>query len=188
MTKDEALTLALEALEACIDYIAPYTHHIQGEEDADTAEEAITAIKEALAQPEQKLKQVAHVYLLDAKGWPKVGWDDGRGIKVGDKLYTLTSAEKLLAELISEPENTSIPWPDEERNFCPRCGKRTADLTTIHTCTPPIAADPKAFHGFPSGSVSTPKAGGKCLTAGETAPVKEIDPNQWAFDRGLEST
>ena len=25
----------------------------------------------------------------------------------------------------------------EERNFCPRCGKRTADLTTIHTCTPP---------------------------------------------------
>ena len=25
----------------------------------------------------------------------------------------------------------------EERNFCPRCGKRTADLTVIHTCTPP---------------------------------------------------
>ena len=24
-----------------------------------------------------------------------------------------------------------------ERNFCPRCGKRTADLTVIHTCTPP---------------------------------------------------
>jgi hypothetical protein len=24
-----------------------------------------------------------------------------------------------------------------ERNFCSRCGKRTADLTTIHTCTPP---------------------------------------------------
>ena len=33
-----------------------------------------------------------------------------------------------------------------------------------------IAADPKAFHGFPSGSVSTPNAGGKCVTAGETAP------------------
>jgi hypothetical protein len=25
----------------------------------------------------------------------------------------------------------------EERNFCSRCGKRTADLTVIHTCTPP---------------------------------------------------
>ena len=24
-----------------------------------------------------------------------------------------------------------------ERHFCERCGKRTADLTTIHTCTPP---------------------------------------------------
>jgi hypothetical protein len=24
-----------------------------------------------------------------------------------------------------------------EQNFCPRCGKRTKDLTTIHTCTPP---------------------------------------------------
>jgi ribosomal protein S14 len=27
--------------------------------------------------------------------------------------------------------------PVQERNFCPRCGKRTRDLTTIHTCTPP---------------------------------------------------
>ena len=25
----------------------------------------------------------------------------------------------------------------KERNFCSRCGKRTTDLTTIHTCTPP---------------------------------------------------
>jgi hypothetical protein len=25
----------------------------------------------------------------------------------------------------------------QERNFCSRCGKRTADLTVIHTCTPP---------------------------------------------------
>ena len=45
-----------------------------------------------MAQPEQRLKQVAHVYLLDAKGWPKVGWDDGRGIKVGDKLYIITES------------------------------------------------------------------------------------------------
>lgn len=25
----------------------------------------------------------------------------------------------------------------KERNFCQRCGKRTADLAAIHTCTPP---------------------------------------------------
>jgi hypothetical protein len=30
-----------------------------------------------------------------------------------------------------------LPVQPEERNFCPRCGKRTADSTTIHTCTPP---------------------------------------------------
>jgi hypothetical protein len=26
---------------------------------------------------------------------------------------------------------------EQERNFCSRCGKRTPDLITIHTCTPP---------------------------------------------------
>lgn len=51
-----------------------------------------------------------------------------------------------------------------------------------------IAAGPEAFYGFPQGSVSSSKVGGNDLTAGETAPIKEIDPNQWAFDRGLEST
>jgi hypothetical protein len=29
------------------------------------------------------------------------------------------------------------PRQQTEQNFCSRCGKRTADLTTIHTCTPP---------------------------------------------------
>lgn len=97
------------------------------------------------------------------------------------KPYIVKSKEAIIAikEALAQPD---------ERNFCSRCGKRTADLTTIHTCTPPIAADPEAFYGFPQESVSTPNAGGKCVTAGETAPVKEIDPNAWAFDRGLEST
>jgi hypothetical protein len=69
MTKDEALKLALEALEEA-------RTNDDSCEKWDRNKKAITAIKEALAQP-------------------------------------------------------------EERNFCPRCGKRTADLTTIHTCTPP---------------------------------------------------
>ena len=41
---------------------------------------------------------------------------------------TIKRLEKRIEELTAQPE---------ERNFCPRCGKRTADLTTIHTCTPP---------------------------------------------------
>ena len=32
----------------------------------------------------------------------------------------------------------TTPPKQEPRNFCPRCGKRTPDLTTIHTCTPPL--------------------------------------------------
>jgi L-ascorbate metabolism protein UlaG (beta-lactamase superfamily) len=28
----------------------------------------------------------------------------------------------------------ALAQPEQERNFCPRCGKRTND---IHTCTPP---------------------------------------------------
>jgi hypothetical protein len=26
---------------------------------------------------------------------------------------------------------------EQDRNFCSRCGKRTKDMTHIHTCTPP---------------------------------------------------
>jgi NADH pyrophosphatase NudC (nudix superfamily) len=41
-------------------------------------------------------------------------------------------ADKLSAAAITAIKQ-ALAQP-EERNFCPRCGKRTAD---IHTCTPP---------------------------------------------------
>jgi hypothetical protein len=80
MTKDEALKLALEALEFMLEFsriggsYQEYGRHKHLR--WVKTENAITAIKEALAEP-------------------------------------------------------------KELNFCPRCGKRAADLTTIHTCTPP---------------------------------------------------
>jgi len=107
---------------------------------------------------------------------------------------TKDEALKLALEYIetNAHERRHVRWaikealaqPVQERNFCPRCGKRTADLTTIHTCTPPddnalqrglartkeVVAGSQAFYGFPHGPVSTPNAGGKCVTAGETAP------------------
>ena len=46
----------------------------------------------------------------------------------------------LVAEikrLIDVVGGMALAQPQEPRNFCPRCGKRTADLTVIHTCTPP---------------------------------------------------
>ena len=53
-------------------------------------------------------------------------------------------AIKAIKEALAQPEQEPVAWEQfhehlVERNFCPRCGKRTAivDLTTIHTCTPP---------------------------------------------------
>ena len=39
---------------------------------------------------------------------------------------------EAFAALVAAAEFAKREW-----NFCERCGKRTADLTTIHTCTPP---------------------------------------------------
>jgi hypothetical protein len=41
------------------------------------------------------------------------------------------------AEAIQAGKKAIAELESQERNFCSRCGKRTADLTTIHTCTPP---------------------------------------------------
>jgi hypothetical protein len=43
-------------------------------------------------------------------------------LPIGTQLYTTPPAQP--------PQRT-------EQNFCSRCGKRTPDLITIHTCTPP---------------------------------------------------
>lgn len=126
MTKEEALKLALEAFEALIDKFSDvsayedkehaFTNELIFIPDIKKAIKAIAAAKEALAQPEQE--PVARV--ID-NGTPEgaTEWipftNRVEPLKTGDLLYTHA----------------------EERNFCQRCGKRTADLTTIHTCTPP---------------------------------------------------
>lgn len=105
MTKDEALKLALEALENMHLVEFPL-------EDLQNWNKAITAIKEALAQPEQEA--AAFIAAEERKREERYGYF---------------------------PKLHPSEWQDaqpEERNFCERCGKRTADLTTIHTCTPPL--------------------------------------------------
>jgi hypothetical protein len=42
----------------------------------------------------------------------------------------ILTSEVNISNNFKQPQRT-------EQNFCPRCGKRTADLTHIHTCTPP---------------------------------------------------
>jgi len=58
-------------------------------------------------------------------------------------------ASVYLEEPAQEPDALTIAYQSgyydgkkaalakREWNFCERCGKRTADLTVIHTCTPP---------------------------------------------------
>jgi len=154
----EALKLALEALELALSDDQPYIVKCG---------EAITAIKEALAQPEQK--HPLQVKVDRDKAWSmretNCGCDHNEYCEKCWPPAFRKGGYWDQQEALAQPE---------ERDFCPRCGKRTADLTLVHTCTPPIAADPKAFHGFPSGSVSTPNAGGKCVTDGETSPIAEL--------------
>jgi hypothetical protein len=78
--------------------------------------EAIAAIHKALAQPEQEPE-----------------WYHGVDQRGCNRFYHKTEVRprEFSTQLYIAP-----PEP-EERNFCPRCGKRTADLTAIHTCTPP---------------------------------------------------
>jgi hypothetical protein len=68
------------------------------------------------------------------------------------KSKAITAIKAALAQPAQEPEMLTIAYQSgyhdgkqaalagREWNFCERCGKRTADLTIIHTCTPPQGA------------------------------------------------
>jgi hypothetical protein len=82
-------------------------------------DDVIEALRENAMRELQRLgqeieqKPVARVDANDDGYWAEILPD--QNVKVGQLLYT-------------------TPPQLEERNFCPRCGKRTKD---IHTCTPP---------------------------------------------------
>jgi hypothetical protein len=141
----EALTLALEALENIS--TALREDDVLGS-DIELMLNTITAVKEALAQPPLPMQPTEKE-------------------KISRQMTSEIVAARTLAQPVQEPvayidvEQRRLQWAKpmswntpttvnlpkiplytapvqpEERNFCPRCGKRTADLTTIHTCTPP---------------------------------------------------
>ena len=49
----------------------------------------------------------------------------------------ITTLQAEWQSALKEVERLKAAHLARERNFCERCGKRTADLNTIHTCTPP---------------------------------------------------
>ena len=167
MTKDEALKLALDALEAV--YIQGDVECVATPEGTIYLRPAIAAIKEALAVPRQEpVARVAEVHMSRyTLEWTNGPLPEGTELFSAQPPLPVQPVQEVAAFIAAEDKKVAsrygyVPklhpseWQDaqpEKRNFCPRCGKRTADLTTIHTCTPP-----------------------------------QIDPNQWAFDNGLEST
>ena len=116
----EARKLALEALETLHDENMDYLvrNKLGGENNQCMvfARDVIKSIKRTLAQPAQ---QEPVAYLCENA--------------VGHKYFRWKKPSSTYKPI---PLYTTPPQP-EERNFCPRCGKRTADLTVIHTCTPP---------------------------------------------------
>jgi len=114
MTKDEALKLALEALQDADTYV----------HGADL-DPAIAAVKAALAQPVHMTTQKWDTPSDSFNKWWNGEYDDSTNpfTKYSFAYWAFAGWQSALAS--------------RERNFCERCGKRTADLTVIHTCTPP---------------------------------------------------
>ncbi len=97
MTKDEALDLALEALDDLL-------YWDNGKPEYDQARKAITAIKQARAL--DKMAENARELGLDYEPVAPVREDWGPG---PHECHSLTAASV------------------QERNFCERCGKRLGD-------------------------------------------------------------
>ena len=110
MTKEETLKQTLEAFEALIDKFSDVRAY-EDEEHAFT--------DELIFIPDIKKAIKAIAAAKQALAQPTSGY------------------AKKIGELIQERDALRALAQPEERNFCQRCGKRTADLTAIHTCTPP---------------------------------------------------
>jgi len=139
MTDKELMAMALDALDIV------KIHYTQNRH----INEAIAALKERLAQPEQEpLGYIASMALNDMRdgvyGEVRVYHEELGG---SVPIYTTPPQRtepicpkckaKVLYECVACSTNNYPPPQRTEQNFCPRCGKRTKDMTHIHTCTPP---------------------------------------------------
>jgi len=126
----EALKLALDVLER---------YQVGKWQDFDTFEEAIAAIKAALAQPAQEPDhgdELTIAYMSGVHRGKELAAQPAQepvALVIDGVLVKSELPEKYTGHLYTTPPAA----PVQERNFCQRCGKRTADLTVIHTCTPP---------------------------------------------------
>ena len=81
------------------------------------------------AQPAQE--PVAHVYLFDDDGRPLIAWNNAKGIKIGDKLYT------------APPQRTWVGLTDEQQE---EMYQMTDNIADCRTCYFKGIADAEAAH------------------------------------------
>jgi hypothetical protein len=105
-------------------------------------EQATAALKERLAQPEQERDEILQA-ITDPENQPSqfgtvtLEYHEEK-IKQWEELFDRMHAnfERASDKVIAQRTEQEPPQRTEQ-NFCSRCGKRTPDLITIHTCTPP---------------------------------------------------
>ena len=104
----------------------------------------MTGYESKRAAAQDKLKQAKEILLQHPQ--KDIDWQREQQIKAHTKLndddddtqvYKDHGDALTIAYQSGYYDGKKAALAGRERNFCERCGKRTADLTTIHTCTPP---------------------------------------------------
>jgi hypothetical protein len=108
----------------------------------------VADFKAAVAQPAQE--PVAHLWECLGR-WSAYLVENGKQADCAPPSWLVEAINKATTSPLpaQEPDALTIAYQSgyydgkkaalagREWNFCERCGKRTADLTIIHTCTPP---------------------------------------------------
>jgi hypothetical protein len=118
MTKDEALKLALETLERSRIFVTS-REKIKHPEGTDWYDERISAIKEALAQPEQKYHRGDRLICLETEEYCviHISGTDRQWVKFPDShigVYTNEQVAELFELLPKEPESDELELAAEK--------------------------------------------------------------------------
>jgi hypothetical protein len=135
MTDQDAMKLALDALETEVSI--DWTNNDEFNASAEKMHEAITALKARLAQPKQEPVALPCCGYADASA---VKWNPfNRIVQCHSCGQTYAPPQRTWVGSgdLEDSSDYLVSTQRTEQNFCSRCGKRTPDLITIHTCTPP---------------------------------------------------
>ena len=130
MTDKDAMAMALEALENIINAL-----YVNSEMEAIAVKRAnivITTLKERLADHMREVQRLGQEIEQEPVAWQFMNGSSFRKRRPDDFSDLASDGLPYWRPLYTTPPHRT------EQNFCARCGKRTPDLTHIHTCTPPM--------------------------------------------------